>query len=461
MSGDRILLVDDEEAILSSTARLLDQGGLGPCLLANTGRSAFEVLRVEAVGVVLLDLGLPDIPGEIVLDRIRSDHPEVLVVIVTALGDLDTAVRCMGAGAYDYIVKGRDPARLEATIKRALETRRRSRDFAVFRERMLSTSLKSPKAFAPIVTNSDLIRALFRFIEAVAQTDEPILIQGETGTGKELFARAVHVASQSKGPFVATNLGGLDDFMVSDTLFGHTKGAYTGADSVRKGLVATAEGGTLFLDEIGELSPTTQVKLLRFLEDRQYYPLGSDVARRSNARIVVATNRDLVALSETGNFRRDLLFRLSTYRLDIPPLRQRPEDIPALCHHFLATLGSQDSPVSLSSGALAALGQYAFPGNVRELRGLLLRAKVSARGPVLDLSAFETLAPAATGALSKLDGADLRFSGPLPTIRSVVADLIAEALRRTGGQQNLAASLLGITPQALSKRLRGSERAER
>jgi DNA-binding NtrC family response regulator len=450
-----ILLIDDDPAIREGTQRLFEQQGLGPCFVAATGAQGLSLLGEHSVSVVLLDLGLPDAPGEDLLPRIQQNHPDIPVLIVTALGDLEAAVRCMAQGAYDYVVKGGDPSRLVTSVRRALESRRKGREIEALRERMQAVTLKRPQAFSAIVTGSERMRALFRFVEAVADTGEPILIQGETGTGKELFAEAVHRASGTRGPFVATNLGGLDDFVVSDTLFGHTKGAFTGADEVRKGLVASAADGTLFLDEIGDLSPPSQVKLLRFLENREYYPLGSDLARRSNARIVAATNRNLDALAAEGRFRKDLLYRLSTYRIDIPSLRERPEDIPLLCSHFLKNLAQGHETPSLTSGAQAALLSYSYPGNVRELRGLLLRAKVLADGQTIGRGVVEQLVKLPSPAPDLQASAEFSLlTQDLPTIRQAIEALVKEALSRTGGHQAEAAHLLGISPQALSKRLK-------
>ncbi|HTH14960.1 MAG TPA: sigma-54 dependent transcriptional regulator, partial [Spirochaetia bacterium] len=419
------------------------------------GDRGLTILEERPVSIVLLDLSLPDMGGEDLLPRIQQNHPDIPVLVVTALGDLEAAVRCMTQGAYDYIVKGGDPSRLVSSARRALESRRKGKEIEALRERMQAVTLKRPQAFANIVTGSERMRVLFRFIEAVADTGEPILIQGETGTGKELFAEAVHRASGTRGPFVATNLGGLDDFVVSDTLFGHTKGAFTGADEVRKGMVASAAEGTLFLDEIGDLSPPSQVKLLRFLENREYYPLGSDLARRSNARIVAATNRDLDTLADEGRFRKDLLYRLSTYRIDIPPLRERPEDIPLLCSHFLKTLAQGHESPALTSGAQAALLSYSYPGNVRELRGLLLRAKVLAEGATIGRAVVEQLVKLPSSAPDLQAPAEFSLlTQDLPTIRQAIEALVKEALSRTGGHQAEAAHLLGISPQALSKRLK-------
>lgn len=460
-----ILLVDDDVAILRSTSQVLEEGFQLTCIPAATGTEALDLMAREPVGLVLLDLGLPDLPGEELLTRLRRDYPEVPVIIVTALADIDSAVRCMGNGAYDYVVKGSDPGRLINSVKRALESRQKDLKIASLRDSLQAIDLKRPESFSDLITTNDKMRALFRFIEAVAASDEPILLQGETGTGKELFARAIHKSSGVRGPFVATNLGGLEDLLVSDTLFGHVKGAYTGADEARKGLIFQAAGGTLFLDEIGDLSSQSQVKLLRFLENREYFPLGTDLPRRSEARIVAATNQNLESRAEEGRFRRDLLFRLSTYRVDIPPLRERREDIPLLCAHFLSSMASGPDCPTLSPGALTALGLHSFPGNVRELRSLLLKAKALSPGQEIDRSVVERLlsAPPKAGPDPSMATAAVAKPAPpmpeMPTIEQAIEDLIEKALKRTDGLQSSAAKLLGISPQALSQRLkhRGSK----
>lgn len=447
-----LLLVDDDPHVLESTASILTQEFELLCERASTGSEALRLAQRHSPVTVLLDLGLPDLNGEDVLRRIKAEFPEVPVIIITALADLETAVRCMGLGAYDYIVKGADPRRLVASVRRSIDARRRAKEIEALRERMQSTTLHNPAAFSQIITDSEAVRSIFRFIEAVSTSDEPILIQGETGTGKELFAQAVHRASGTKGPFVATNLGGLDDHMVSDTLFGHIKGAFTGVNETRKGMISSAAGGTLFLDEIGELSQTSQVKLLRFLESREYHPLGSDVARKSDARIVAATNRNLASLVEEGRFRKDLLYRLSTYRVDIPPLRDRLEDLGILCAHLLGNKGAE-AGVLVSEEALGVLQCYSFPGNIRELRGLLMRARVMSPPGCIDPAALRSLVGQLPPSPPGSPPADPPPSPPFPTIQQAIANLVAQALRASKGQQNLAAKLLGISPQALSKRL--------
>ncbi|MFQ3620716.1 MAG: sigma-54 dependent transcriptional regulator [Spirochaetales bacterium] len=456
MQNHSILIVEDDRAVVDITTRMLEQEGFTNLQKAYSGQEAIQQVEKSRSEVVLLDLGLPDLSGEVVLEKLKEEFPDITVIIVTALSEVDTAVRCMSKGAYDYIVKGSDPGRILTSLRKALEVRKREQEFALLRERMQSPSLNNPKAFEPILTVSERMKALFRFIEGVAPTEEPVLIVGETGVGKELFARAVHEASGRKGAFVATNLGGVEDSMLADTLFGHKTGAYTGAQDVRSGLIATAEGGTLFLDEIGDLSMASQVKLLRLLENGEYYPLGSDASKRSNARIVAATNRDLETLSREGKFRKDLLYRLSTFKITVPPLRERKEDLPLLCAYWLEDKTNAHTPYFLSPEAIALLYRYPFPGNVRELRSLLLRAQVLCTNRTIDAALLSTLIEEVSGIpeSGSFENTTHLFPSKLPTIRHMIDDLVKEALQRTGGRQNEAAALLGITPQALSKRLR-------
>ncbi len=447
-SRDIALVVDDDPAILQGTALALKTELEVDSECVATGAAALAALKQRRFGLVLLDLSLPDLSGEEILVRVRQNHPELPVIMITAMSDLESVVRCMRAGAYDYIIKGSDPGRLLNSVRRGFESRQKDMSIAALKRSLLAEGLKNPGHFSALVTTHPRMHALFRFIEAVAGTEEPILLQGETGTGKELFAQAIHKASGVTGPFVATNLGGLDDVMVSDTLFGHVKGAFTGADEPRKGMVVQASGGTLFLDEIGDLSPQSQVKLLRFLENREFFPLGTDIARRSEARIVAATNMDLETRADEGLFRRDLLYRLAAYRVDIPPLRERSDDIPLLCQHLLEQNGVS---IPLGPSAVEALMRYPFPGNVRELKGLLLKATALAGGEIDALVLEPLLGPPRSSAPEK------RPAPTFPTIHQAVSRLVDDALRQTKGHQASAAKLLGISPQALSKRLKQKE----
>jgi two-component system, NtrC family, nitrogen regulation response regulator GlnG len=314
-------------------------------------------------------------------------------------------------------------------------------------------------AFAGIVTKDEALMAMFRCAEAVAPSAHPVLITGETGTGKELVAEALHRLSGRRGEMVSVNVAGLDDNMLSDTLFGHAKGSFTGADRTREGLIVSAAGGTLFLDEIGDLSVASQVKLLRLVQDGTYYPLGADRVRRSCARVVVATNRNLLEAISEGKFRRDLYYRLRTHHLLLPPLRKRADDLPLLIAHFLdktaRALGKTQPAVPAALYQL--LKSYDFPGNIRELEGMIVDAVVRHRGTTLSLQTFrDAIAenrPAAKQALDVNRSLVDHLPDQLPSFKEMEAALLTEALRRAQGNQGVAASILGITRQALNQRL--------
>jgi DNA-binding NtrC family response regulator len=323
--------------------------------------------------------------------------------------------------------------------------------------------LEHPEVFSEIVTGNPMMRSIFQYIEAISLSPQPVLITGETGVGKELVAKAIHHLSNRKGAFVPVNVAGLDDNVFADTLFGHRKGAFTGADQARSGLVEQASGGTLFLDEIGDLSPASQVKLLRLLQDGEFFPLGSDVGKRSDARMVVATNQDIEALRESGRFRRDLYHRLCVHHVHLPPLRERREDIPILVDWFL-----ENSSKALGKNKptpprelLTLLSTYHFPGNVRELQSIIFDAVSGHKSGKLSMDVFKSyIYP--RHSTSKMDVRPsqpgeqvlISFSEQLPTLKQTEEFLIAEALRRSNKNQAIAASMLGITRQALNKRLK-------
>ena len=456
--SDPFLIVEDDPTVTTATRSLLLHDGWTRVDTASSGQEALQRAQERSFAVILLDLGLPDMPGEAVFAKLKERRPETPVVIVTAKNDLETAVRFMSEGAFDYVIKGSEPIRLTSAVDRAFLFYRKSTDLNALQQSFLSSDLKHPEAFAPIVTANDRLRNLLRMADAVAASNEAVLITGETGVGKELLARAIHECSQRKGEFVALNAGGLEEQMFDDTLFGHLKGAFTGADQLRKGLAATADGGTLFLDEVGDLKPQSQVKLLRFIESREYFPLGSDTAKQSSTRLIAATNCDLNVQVERGLFRRDLLYRISTFHLVIPPLRERPEDLALIGNHILRSFADDEEPVRLTSGALDLLRSLSLPGNVRELRQILLRARMAAQGGVIDRKTLEDLGYRAVTPLAE-PTAGIAFPDKLPTVREAVEALIEEALRRSGGKQNVAGALVGLTPQAISKRIRNRKRS--
>jgi DNA-binding NtrC family response regulator len=441
---------------------LLRVAGITPVITLDDSRSVLPLLAERDVAVVVLDLTMPYLSGQSLLELIAADHPEVRVIVLTATNDLATAVQCMQAGAIDYLVKPVEENRLIASVRRALELRALQAEVLSLKERLLSDTPPHQEAFAEVITQSQTMRAIFRYVEAIAPSPQPVLITGETGTGKELMARALHRLATERGPFIAVNVAGLDDAMFSDTLFGHARGAFTGADRVRDGLITEAGEGTLFLDEIGDLAATSQVKLLRLLQDGTYYPLGADRPRHSRARLVVATNYDVAQRVADGLFRKDLYYRLRAHHLHLPPLRSRREDLPLLVNHLVekAARALHKPPPTPPVALYQLLQTYAFPGNVRELEAMIFDAVARQQGSTLSLSSFKTAMAAGSPAehVTAPDPARLAlaelFPEHLPTLREVQAALIAEALQRAGGNQGLAAGMLGVSRQALNRRLR-------
>jgi DNA-binding NtrC family response regulator len=464
-----ILVVDDEEAILLSVDTALQMAGFDRVVTCRDSRRVPDLMAKERFELVLLDLTMPYVDGRSLLDHIRSEYPEVPVIVVTGAVDAETAVSCMKAGAFDYVVKPVEEDRLVSTVQRAVAFRELQRENDALRRHLLDGRLQHPEAFAAIVTEDPKMLSVFRYVESVAATSQPVLIRGETGVGKELVARAVHAISGRRGGFVAVNVAGLDDSVFSDTLFGHGRGAFTGADRQRPGLIEKAAGGTLFLDEIGELSLPSQVKLLRLVQEGEYLPLGMDEARTTTARIVASTNADLWRLQKEGRFRKDLNYRLRTHRIAIPPLRERLADLPLLLRHFLQKAAQALGVIAPepSPDLCRLLEAHPFPGNIRELETLVFDAVSQHRGGELSLETFrrhidrhrrredrDNPLPLPDGKAPPGEEGRIRFSEPLPTLRQAARSLVEEAMRRCGGNQTAAAGLLGISQQALSKRLK-------
>jgi len=317
-------------------------------------------------------------------------------------------------------------------------------------------------AFAEIITEDPQMIAIFQYIESIAGTTQPVLITGETGVGKELIAKAIHSLSGRKGRFVAVNVAGLEDQVFNDTLFGHVKGAFTGADTSRQGLIESAAGGTLFLDEIGDLSVTSQAKLLRLLQESEFFPLGSDKIRKTDARIEAATNQDLWVLQRNGKFRRDLNFRIRTHHIHVPPLHERSGDILLLFEHFLTRISQElgrDKP-GYPAELVSILRGYAFPGNIRELGTMVFDVLCRIQSDFLSRDVFNHHIASQTKVVAvprqdvETDIPPAVFSSELPTIKQATQLLINEALRRSGGNQTAAARMLGVSQPALSKRMK-------
>ena len=466
--GFGILLVDDEPAWLRSFSLTLQScAGINNIVTCQDSREVMGLLGQGNIGLVLLDLTMPHLSGEALLQQIGEGYPEIMTIIVSGMNQLEPAVRCMKLGAFDYIVKTDEEDRLLSGVHRAIGILDLRQEVRTMSGRMLSRELKHPEAFSHIVTCDSVMHDIFNYVEAVAPSRQPLLITGESGVGKEYIAQAVHTLSRSGGPLVAVNVAGLDDTVFADTLFGHVRGAYTGADQARPGMIERAGNGTLFLDEIGDLSVASQVKLLRLLQEGEYFPLGSDRPKRMNARIVVATHCDLAAKEAAGSFRRDLYYRLCTHHVHIPPLRERPGDIALLLDHLLGqaaqSLGKRKPtpPKELAQ----ILATYCFPGNVRELHGMVYNAVSLHKDRILSMESFlKAMGHCRPDHCRPADQPPGRQENPfssferLPTFVEAAELLVEEAITRANGVQSIAARLLGISAPALNKRLKTSRK---
>lgn len=459
---DPVMLVDDEAAWLRSLSILLERSlGIDNVIALQDGDEALTVLDAMRASLILLDITMPNMTGEQLLTKLTERFPETPVIILTGRNEVDIAVRCMQAGAFDYFVKTVETERLLSGIRRALAISALKQENQRLKQGLIRQQLQRPEVFAEVITGNAEMQAIFMYVEAIAASREPVLITGESGVGKDLIARAIHRLCAPDGPWQAVNVAGLDDNVFSDTLFGHVKGAFTGADQTRSGLIEQASGGVLFLDEIGDLSPSSQVKLLRLLQDGDYFPLGSDRPRKMNVRVVAATNQELEAKVDSGIFRKDLYYRLKAHHVEIPALRDRRNDIPLLLDHFLAAAASslgRQKP-TLPPEIFDLLGAYHFPGNVRELRAMIYDAMSQHRSGVLALRRFEKAMgcqrPATNerNEVAAVPAALLTFSPRLPTLKQAADLVVQEALRRANGNQTQAARLLGISRPALAKRL--------
>ena len=451
-----ILIVDDEESVIISLANTLKSNGINNIISCQDSRDVMRLISSTEFEVILLDLSMPHIPGAELLYEIHDSYPHIPVIIVTGTNEVKTAVDCIKAGAFDYMVKAVEENRLVSGIKRAIEIRKLKREYSDLKAKLMADKLNCPQAFSHILTQNKKMHAIFLLVESIAKTKEPVLIIGETGVGKNLIAKAIHDVSGRKGPFIDINVAGFDDAMFADSLFGHKKGAFTSAVESRNGLVHKARGGTLFLDEIGDLTLPSQVKLLRLLDTREYYPLGSDLAKRTDARIVVATNRGLNILMDSEKFRKDLYYRLSTHEIRVPPLRERKEDLSLLFGYFLreaAKALNRKEPL-VPRELMSLLDTYHFPGNIRELRSMIFDAVSKQASRTLSLASFkEAIGINALRVQANPPEKLLLFAEKLPTIKEGTELIIAEAMRRAQGNQSIAAGLLGISHQALNKRL--------
>ena len=456
-----VLLVDDEETVLLSSQTLLESSGIEPIKIFQSGQELFSFLENNSAAVIVLDLMMPHISGVKLLPELIRQYPQIPVIVMTAVQELETAVESMKFGAFDYLIKPVEKNRFISCVKRALELRRLREEVDTLKECLFEDTIGGHEAFSHLVARSRKMRAVLQYVEAIAKSKEPVLIVGETGVGKELIAQAIHKLSGLSVPMVSLNVAGLDGTAFTDTLFGHKKGAFTGADQNRSGLIAQAENGTLFLDEIGDLNVELQLKLLRLLQEKKYFPLGSDIPRGTNARFICATNMDLNEGMKTGAFRADLYFRLSGHMIHVPPLRKRKEDIPPLVLHFLeeAAQSMGCNVPALPPELFTLLSNYAFPGNVRELRGLVFDAMALHKTGTLSMASFQKVilqqnVPKVTPQKTLTGNPFEFFLDPLPTFEESELYLLQEAMKRCNGNQTMAAAILGTTRQTLHRKIR-------
>lgn len=460
-----ILLVDDEEVWLQSIKLLLNRrGGYNNVLVCNDSTKVLSLLDKQAVGVIVLDYSMPEKTGIELLESIKNDHPHLLVIILTAHDEVDIAVSCIKKGAFDYCTKTSEPSRLFTAIHNACRISELMSENASLNKNFAQECRQHHPAFSQIITRSGRMKRLINYAETIAATSHPILITGESGTGKDLLANSIHAAARPEEAFIVVNAATLDDEGIMDTLFGHVRG-FRGVERRREGLVEQAGSGTLFIDEIACLSISAQQKLLRLIDNGEYTPLGAERAKRSKARIIVATNEDLEPKIQAGEFRKDLLFRLQIHHVHLPPLRDRLDDVGLLLDYFLSVAASEQEkrfptpPPEL----YILLDNYHFPGNVRELRSMVFDAVSMHSSKKLSMASFKQamgisddfpsiVTPVAKG------GPAVSFGETLPTLKEMKSLLIEEAARRAGGNQGIMANLLGTTRTALNKYLRRKDK---
>jgi len=450
MAEERILVVDDEESMCQYLAILLRKEGF-QVQTANGGAQALQLLEQEKVDLVLTDIQMPKMDGIQLLKGIKAMNPTLPVIIMTAYASEQSAIDAVNLGAFSYLQKHCKNDEIRMVVRNALALGQ-ARSENVELKKKLDRSSKAKK----IIGQSPRMRSVYKMVEKISATNATVLINGESGTGKELIAQSIHMQSdRSDKPFVAINCGAIPETLLESQLFGHAKGSFTGADKDHDGFCRQAEGGTIFLDEIGETPHAIQVKLLRMLQEREIYPVGSSRSLKVDVRVVAATNRDLEEEVASGNFRIDLFYRLNVIPLNLPALRDRADDIPLLVDHFLrrccpgeykGTVGSM-----VHDQALQALQRYEWPGNVRELENVIERASIIRDGDRIEVHdlppEFQSAAPGESG------GGQLTVGGPV-TLDELEKAHILSVLESTGGARKQTSEVLGINASTLYRKLK-------
>ena len=432
----RVLVADDEKNLRELLVRELGRKGHAVAGVAD-GRAALERLREEVPDVLLLDMKMPNVEGIEVLRELQDAADGPQVIVMTGFQDVSTAVEAMKLGAYDYLTKPARMEELDILIRKAAEKGRLMRQNVVMR-----AQLDEP-GYQGIITGSPRMEEVLHLVDRVAPTDSAVLILGESGTGKELVARAIHDRSpRARQAFVPIHCGALAREVLESELFGHEKGAFTGAVATKPGLIELADGGTLFLDEIGEMAPESQVKLLRVLESHAFFRVGGTRRRTVDMRLVAATNRDLAEAIKTGDFRQDLFYRINTITITLPPLRDRPEDVRRLVEHFLEQSAAY-GPKRMSDTAMDCLERYRWPGNVRELQHAVQRAMILSRGDLIQ----------PTDLPEEIRAGQVPSSSRTGSLEDVERQHIISTLRSVAGHRAKAATVLGIDPKTLYRKI--------
>jgi DNA-binding NtrC family response regulator len=432
----KVLIAEDEPHLAMLLEKYLSERGHDVTTRAD-GSAALDALRAESFDVALLDIVMPEMDGLEVLRAVREDAAPPEVIIITGNGTIETAISAMKLGAYDYLAKPYRMAEIDVLVRRAWEKRQLSRENA-----LLQSRLDRQAEEEPILTQYAPMQAVLSVVQRVAPSDSAVLVAGESGTGKELIARALHRLSlRAAGPLVDVNCAAIAEGVVESELFGHEKGAFPGATERKLGLVELADGGTVFMDEVGALDPRLQGKLLRVLEHGTFYRVGGTQRVSVDVRVVAATNRDLAAHVESGEFRADLFYRINTISISLPPLRERAVDIPLLATHFLRRFAGPQPP-TLSAEAVDALQNYRWPGNVRELRNVIERAVLLRAGD--EITSTDLPLQAGRGPVD----------GPLISLEDVERQHIGAVLQRVGWHQGRASDILGISPKTLYRKIR-------